>query len=89
MFISRIITIPHILWIPKVHCDVHDIPPLDPILIHITVFHALSSCSLQIHFNIILPPTPSPITWPLQVVPAKLCLYLAFPRIRATCPSHH
>jgi hypothetical protein len=41
-----------ILWNPKIHYHVHNIPPLLPILSQINPFHITPSCLSQIHFII-------------------------------------
>jgi len=43
---------------------VHKNPSFDPILSQMNPVHILTSCFLKIHFNIILPSTPSSTKWP-------------------------
>jgi len=47
------------LWHPTVNCRVLNSPPLAPVLSHLHLVHALSPYFFQIHFNSILPSTPS------------------------------
>ena len=49
----------------------------------------ISSHFLKIHFNIILPPTPRSLKYPLFFrFPHQSCTHLATPLIRATLPAH-
>jgi hypothetical protein len=50
--------VPRILWNPKAHCLVHRNPLFVAILSQISLPHTLIDYFPNIHFNIILPPTP-------------------------------
>jgi hypothetical protein len=51
--------IARILWKPKVHVRVQNSLSLVPILSQMHPFRTFPSCFLNVHFNIILSPTPS------------------------------
>jgi hypothetical protein len=51
--------VPRSLRNPKVHYHVHQSSPMVPILSQLNLIHALRSYFLNIHFNIILPSTPT------------------------------
>ena len=59
--------ISHILWIPNVHCRIHNSPPPAPIQNHIDSFHDPTSHFSRIHSNIILPLMPGYSKWPLSL----------------------
>jgi hypothetical protein len=67
----------HLLWKLKVHKS----PPLDLILSQMNPVHILTSCHLQIPFNIILPPTPAPDK-------NFVCTYHLFHMCNMYCLSH-
>jgi hypothetical protein len=55
---------PWILWNPKIHYRIHNIPPPVTVQSQIDPIHALPALFTKIHFNIILPFTPGSIKWP-------------------------
>jgi len=55
--------VPRLLRNPKVHYRVHNIPPLDPIPIHMNPINRLSSHFLKIHFIIILSSASTSLKW--------------------------
>jgi hypothetical protein len=57
----------HILWNPKFHYLVHNSPPFLPVLSQINSVSALSPYCFRIHFDIILPSTPTARTSPLPI----------------------
>jgi hypothetical protein len=59
--------ISHILWIPNVHCRIHNSPPPASIQDQIDLFHVPTSHFSKIHFNIILPLMPGYSNWPLSL----------------------
>lgn len=65
-----------VLWNPKVYYYAHNRPPLVPVLSQINPGRALISCSLKIHFTMILPCT----SWFY-----KCCLSLGFSLLSCMC----
>jgi hypothetical protein len=55
--------IPRILWKPKVHHRIQNIPPPIPILCQVYLVRALQTNFSKIHFNIILSSTPRSFKW--------------------------
>ena len=71
-------SLPHQKWPPPVPI----FSQLDPVYKH-------TSHLLKIHFNIILPSTPSSPKWSLSLsFPHKILVYVSPIPIRATCPAH-
>jgi len=60
--------IPHLLWNPKVHCRVHNSPPLVPILNQMHLVRAFPPYFSEIHSNIIFPSTSRTSEWSLPVI---------------------
>jgi hypothetical protein len=52
--------IPRLFWNPKVHCSVHNIPPLSPALSHLNIVHTIIPYFFKISFIIILASTAAP-----------------------------
>jgi hypothetical protein len=52
-----------LLWNQKIHYHVHNSPPRIPVLSQITPIHTLPPHFPNMHFNIILPPTPRSSEW--------------------------
>jgi hypothetical protein len=80
--------IPYILWNPKVHCHVHNWPPVH-IWSQINSIHALLNEFCKINFNTIHPSMPSHPSglFPSRFSTKTLYASLVSP-IRAACPSH-
>jgi hypothetical protein len=77
------------LWNPKVHHRVHKSPQLDSILSQLNTVRSIDPYLPQVHFNVILTPTPRSSQWSLSAGspnqnPVKTS---PFP-MRATCPAH-
>ena len=59
--------ITYILWNHKVHCRLHNSPPLVPIVSRSNPVHANSFHFLNSHINIIPPSTPRSVKWTLPL----------------------
>jgi hypothetical protein len=79
--------LPSILWNPKVHCRVHNSPPLFPILSQISPVHTTPFYLSKIHFNMIHPPTSWSLSlWLSHQYP--ICIPVRPHSCYMPCPSH-
>jgi hypothetical protein len=86
---SAIQEIPRILLKPKVHYQVHNSPPLVPIMSENNLVHVLRTYFFKIYFIIILPSTSSSSKLSLPshfLKKKKLCMLCFF--MCAKCPVH-
>ena len=82
--------IPRISRNPKVHYRIHKRPPPVSILGQPNSVHILTSHLLEIHPNIIHPPTPRSLQWSLSLrFPHLDPIHPLSSPIRATCTAHH
>jgi hypothetical protein len=80
--------IPRILWSPKVLYSLHNGPQQVTVLCQINLVHTLKHYSLQIHFNIILPPMPRFSPWSLSFrLPNRNFVRIYLPML-TTWPAH-
>lgn len=81
--------IPCILWNPKSHYCVHKSRSLVPTIIRMNLLHAIPSCFLNTHFNVILFSEPKYFKWSVSsgfpTKPLYTCLFFQF---AAVCPAH-
>ena len=74
----QLVTVPHIVWNPKVNCPVHKSPPHVHILRQINLVHTLPSYFFNIYFNIIPPFTCRSSKWIFPSgFPPKPCRHIS------------
>jgi hypothetical protein len=79
--------IPHHLWNPGVHYQVHTSLPLDPIQTQMNTIYIIPPCFFKIHFNIILPYMSgcSNVVSSLWLFELKCCTHFSVSPMHATC----
>jgi hypothetical protein len=77
--------IPRLLWIPDVHCRVHNSPPLVPILAQMRPVHTLPPYFSKIYYSPIYTQVFR-VASSLHVFRPKFCTHSSS-SMRATCPS--
>jgi len=72
--------IPCLLWNLEACYNAHKSPSLGPVLSQVSTVHNLTLYSLKIHFNTILPSTPSSPKWlsSFQVFRLQICMHLSY-----------